>query len=398
MSTTGSANAVAPGFTDPAVRVTRSRQSTVWAAVVAVVVVAVLGYLPYLVYSGTTSLLVNVFILMIMATMWNLLAGYAGLVSVGQQGFIGIGAYAVVLFAQHGMDVFVALPLAMIISGVVGIPVWWLLRRLRTAYFAIASWVVASVLAAIVTSISSLGSGTGISLLPYLNFSATLLSAYTYWAALIVLVAALAAGYLLLRSRSGLVLTAVRDDEIAARSAGGRVGRVQRMVFVVAAIGCGGAGALLAISQIFVQGSNVFNVSWSAEMIFAVIIGGIGSIEGPIIGAIIYYAIYETLGNYGTWYFIVLGVIAMAVAIWARRGLWGLVADRFNLRIFPVGYYLWPRASAVAVSPAAVPAPGIPVVPGPVPGTPVPPAAPSPAAPSPAPPPTAGEELSADGG
>ncbi len=385
MSTTGSrAAALVPAFTAPDVRVTRSRRSTVWVAAVAVVLVAVLAYLPYLVYSGTTSLLVNVFILMIMASMWNLLAGYAGLVSVGQQGFVGIGAYAVVVFAQHGVDVFVALPLAMLVSGIVGIPVWWLLRRLRTAYFAIASWVVASVLAAIVTSISSLGSGTGISLLPYLNFSATLLGAITYWAALTVLVAALAAGYLLLRGRGGLVLTAVRDDEIAARSAGGRVGRVQRLVFVVAAIGCGGAGALLAISQIFVQGSNVFNVSWSAEMIFATIIGGIGSIEGPIIGAIIYYVIYETLGNYGTWYFIVLGVIAMAVAIWARRGLWGLVADRFNIRIFPVGYYLWPRADMVPA--ASVP-------PGPVPGTPVPPPAAPAASPSPA-----GEELGADGG
>ena len=89
---------------------------------------------------------------------------------------------------------------------------------------------------------------------------------------------------LLLRGRLGLVLTAVRDDEVAARSSGARVGLARMLVFVVAGIGCGAAGALLADSQLIVQPSAVFSVQWTAEMAFAVIIGGLGTIEGPILG------------------------------------------------------------------------------------------------------------------
>jgi branched-chain amino acid transport system permease protein len=80
------------GAQEATVRVTRSRRSALWPGVGLVALLIVLGYLPYVVYSATTDLLVNFFILLTMATMWNLLAGYAGLVSVGQQAFIGLGA------------------------------------------------------------------------------------------------------------------------------------------------------------------------------------------------------------------------------------------------------------------------------------------------------------------
>ena len=118
---------------------------------------------------------------------------------------------------------------------------------------------------------------------------------------------ALATIYLLLRGRLGLVLTAIRDDEVAARSSGARVGLARMLVFVVAAVGCGAAGAVLAISQLSVQPSAVFSVQWTAEMVFATIIGGIGTIEGPIIGTIVYFVLQQTLASYDAWYLIVLG-------------------------------------------------------------------------------------------
>jgi branched-chain amino acid transport system permease protein len=133
----------------------------------------------------------------------------------------------------------------------------------------------------------------------------------------------LASVYLLLRSRLGLVLTAIRDDETAAHSCGVKVSQAQQLVFVVAAAGCGAAGALLIISQLNVEPAAAFSVSWSAQMIFATIIGGIGTIEGPIVGAIVFFVLQQTLASHGTWYFMILGVVAMVVAIWARRGLWG---------------------------------------------------------------------------
>jgi len=325
----------------PPIRVTRSRRSAFWAGIGAVVVVVILAYLPYIVLSGTTDLLVNVFVLMTISSMWNLLAGYAGLVSVGQQAFIGLGAYSVLILSNHGTNPFAALPVAALACGVIGLPVWWLVSRLRSGYFAITMWVIASVCMLIISQISSLGSGTGIAL-SGLTPNPTLLSADTYWATLAVTVLAIAAIYGLLRSRLGLVLTAIRDDETGARSIGGRVGSVQRLVFLVAAVGCGAAGALYAISQQFIVPTAAFSVTFSAEMIFITIIGGIGTIEGPIIGTVVFFVLQQTLSQDGTWYWIILGLVAIAVAIWAPRGIWGLITDRTGIKLFPVGYYLWP--------------------------------------------------------
>jgi ABC-type branched-subunit amino acid transport system permease subunit len=321
-------------------RVTRSRRNVAWTGIGALVVVVVLALFPYIVYSGTTAILVQAFIVLTLASMWNLLAGYAGLVSVGQQGFVGLGAYFVLILALHGLSPFAALPVAAIGCGVVALPLWWLVSRLRSGYFAIATWVVAATIMLFVMRFSSLGGGTGLPLPGFTGMDPTLLTAYTYWAGLAVTVLAMLAVYLLLRGRLGLVLTAVRDDEVAARSSGARVGLARLLVFVVAGIGCAAAGGVLAISQLQVQPSAVFSVQWTAEMAFATIIGGLGTIEGPIIGTAVYMILQQTLQSYNAWYLIILGLVAILVALFARRGLWGLVDERLHLRLFPVGYWL----------------------------------------------------------
>ena len=131
------------------------------------------------------------------------------------------------------------------------------------------------------------------------------------------------------------------DGIVLTRSSGARVGVARMLVFVVAGIGCGAAGALLAVSQLIVQPSAVFRVQWTAYMAFAVIIGGLGTIEGPILGTIVYMVLQQTLQSYNAWYLIILGLVAMGVAIFARRGLWGLVDEHLHVRLFPVGYWLW---------------------------------------------------------
>jgi ABC-type branched-subunit amino acid transport system permease subunit len=321
-------------------RVTRSRRNVTWTGLGALIVVVVFWLLPYIVYSGTTSILVQAFIVLTMASMWNLLAGYAGLVSVGQQVFVGLGAYFVLILAIHGTSPFAALPVAAIGCGVAALPLWWLVSRLRSGYFAIATWVLATTILLIIEKFSSIGGGTGMPLPGLAGYNPALLTAYTYWAGLAVTVIALAAVYLLLRSRLGLVLTAIRDDEVAARSSGARVGLARMAVFVVAGAGCGAAGAVLAVSQLQVQPAAVFTVQWTAEMAFVTIIGGLGTIEGPIIGTIVYMVLQQTLASYNAWYLIVLGLVAIFVALFARRGLWGLVDTRLNVRLFPVGYWL----------------------------------------------------------
>ena len=325
-------------------RVTRSQRNVAWTALVAVIIVVVLARFPYMFYAGTTTILVQAFIVLTLASMWNLLAGYAGLVSVGQQAFVGLGAYFVLILALHGISPFAALPVAAVGSGVAALPLWWLVSRLRSGYFAIATWVLAATLLLVIERFSSIGGGTGMPLPGITGYNPVLLTADTYWAALAVTVAALLAIYLLLRSRLGLVLTAIRDDEVAARSSGARVGLARLLVFIVAGAGCGAAGAVLAISQLQVQPSAVFSIQWTAEMAFATIIGGLGTIEGPIIGTAVFMVLQQTLQSYNAWYLIVLGLVAVIVALFARRGLWGLVDEHLNIRLFPVGYWLRPSA------------------------------------------------------
>ncbi len=322
-------------------RVTRSRRNVAWSGVAALVIVVVLALFPFFVYTGTTNLMVQGFIVLTLATMWNLLAGYAGLVSVGQQAFVGLGAYFVLLLNIHNLSMFTALPVAAIGSGVAALPLWWLVSRLRSGYFAIGTWVLATTVFLFIQQFPSLGGGTGMALPNVPSGNTTLLEADTYWAGLAVTVAALVVAYLLLRGRTGLELTAIRDDERAARSSGVDVGRARLIVFIVAAVFCGAAGGLNAISQLNIQPSAVFSVQWTAEMAFAVVIGGIGTIEGPILGTVIYLVLQQTLAAYNAWYLIILGLVAIVIVLFFRRGLWGLVDDRFHLRLFPVGYYFW---------------------------------------------------------
>jgi branched-chain amino acid transport system permease protein len=314
-----------------------------WTGAGALVVVAVLALFPYLVGAGVWTIMVQAFIVLTLASMWNLLAGYAGLVSVGQQAFVGLGAYFVLVLAIHGTSPFAALPVAAIGCGVAALPLWWLVSRLRSGYFAIATWVMAATVELIIERFSSIGGGTGMPLPGLSGFTPTLLTAYTYWIGLAVTVAALASQYLLLRGRLGLVLTAIRDDEVAARSSGARVGLARLLVFVVAGVGCGAAGGVYAISQLGVNPGAAFSVQWTAIMAFTVIIGGLGTIEGPILGTVVYMVLQQTLQSYNAWYLIILGLVAMAVALFARRGLWGLVDEHLHVRLFPVGYWLWPR-------------------------------------------------------
>jgi len=322
------------------VRVTRSRRPSYWTAIGGAAVLAVLASLPYVVYANVTDLLVNFIILLTLATTWNLLAGYAGLVSVGQQVYIGVGAYTVLVLSGNGFSPFLAIPLAAVAAGLASIPVSLLLLHLRGAYFAIATWVVAEAVGLAVLRVPSLGGGTGATLEGLAGFDPAVREALTYWSALAVGAVTVVGCYLLLRSRFGLDLTAIRDNEVGARSVGVRILSAKRIVYVVAGAGAGAAGALLIVSQLNVQAVSIFSVQWSAYMIFVALIGGVGTVEGPILGTVIFFILQQSLADRGAWYLIIVGTIAVVMAMWVPRGLWGLVDDRFHVRLFPVGYWL----------------------------------------------------------
>lgn len=295
--------------------------------------------LPFLTALSNIRSVTDLLIFIILGSMWNLMAGYGGMESVGQQAYIGLGAYGLVVLAdQIGINIFLAVPLAGLIAGAIAFMVSFLAFRLAGGYFAIGTWVIAEVVKLIVTQFPSLGLGSGISLYAMSGFDRDLRIAASYWIALAVTMVALLICVLLVRSGFGLGLTAVRDDSTAAATSGVDVSRAKRLVFVISGIGTGMAGAIIAISTLTVQPDSLFSVQWSVLMIFMVVIGGVGTIEGPIIGAIIFWGLREALADYGSLYLILLGVIAIIFALFFRGGVWGLIQKRRRFSVFPTGY------------------------------------------------------------
>jgi branched-chain amino acid transport system permease protein len=306
----------------------------------AAVLVAVLAAVPPLFGTNITQQLTSLLILVILAVMWNALAGYGGLVSVGQQAYIGLGAYGTIYLTQQGVQAYMAMVLATIGAGIVALLTSLLVLRLRGGQFAIGTWVVAEVFGLLIALDQSLGGGTGISLNGLNVYSPSDRQAYTYWLTLAIAVVLLMTVFLVLHSRLGAALQSIRDDEEAAASLGVPVMRAKRILFVLAALGCGAAGALTLANTLFIEPQSVFDVQWSAYMIFIVLVGGLGTFEGPIIGAIAFYLIQDQFADYGAWYLVGLGAVAIGFALFLPRGIWGTVEARFHLRLLPLGYTL----------------------------------------------------------
>jgi branched-chain amino acid transport system permease protein len=287
-------------------------------------------------------LLAEIYAYVALASLWNLLAGYAGLVSVGQQAYVGLGAY--VLFGAcilGGVHPLAAIPLAGIVGAVVAVPVAALMFRLRGHYFAIGTWVVAEVFRLLASQISVLGGGSGISLPAGIVISMApsrqMREFLIYWVALALVVLVLGAIVWLLRSRYGLALTAIRDNEMAARSNGVDVGRTKLVVYLITAFGTAMIGALIFLQKLRVSPDTAFSVNdWTAFVIFITVIGGIGRVEGPIIGTVIFFALRQTMADLGSVYLMMLGAVAIAVMLFAPQGLWGFVADRIGWQLLPL--------------------------------------------------------------
>lgn len=273
----------------------------------------------------------------IFAMMWNLLAGYGGMVSVGQQAFFGLGGYAMLSMSTFlGINPFVTIPLAAIATALIALPVSQLAFRLHGGYFAIGTWVISEVIRLTIANVPAVGGGSGTSLTAMRGMDRWVRESTTYWVALACVVASIAIIYLFLRSKEGLALLAIRDNEAAAESQGIAVGRMKLAVYLVAAFGCGLAGALYFVSNLRISPDAAFDVNWTAFAIFIVMIGGIGRIEGPIIGSLVFWALNKFLSDYGTWYLMGLGIIAIVMTLFFRQGVWGYLHRKLGFEILPV--------------------------------------------------------------
>ncbi|WP_374488757.1 branched-chain amino acid ABC transporter permease [Zoogloea sp.] len=273
----------------------------------------------------------------IFAMMWNLLAGYGGMVSVGQQAYFGIGGYVMLVMGNFlGINPFVAIPLAALVAAALAVPISWVAFRLQGGYFSIGTWVIAEVVRLTVANISLVGGGSGTSLTALRGISRTTRQYTTFWVALACVTATVGLVYLFLRSKEGLALLAIRDSEVAAESQGVAVQRMKLAVYVVAALGCGLAGALYFVSNLRISPDAAFGVNWTAFAIFIVMIGGIGRIEGALAGALVFWALNKFLSDYGTWYQLGLGLLAVLMTLGLRQGLAGFIEEKLRFELLPI--------------------------------------------------------------
>jgi branched-chain amino acid transport system permease protein len=285
-------------------------------------------------------LLMEILAYLALAQMWNLLAGYSGLVSVGQQAFVGLGGYlffALAIFA--GLPVMAAMGAAALIAALIAVPTGWIAFRLNGAYFAIGTWVIAEVFRLLAAQIGALGGGSGISLPVQIARSLGSRSGMEmtmYYMAFAIGVSSVIVVWLLLRSKWGLALTAIRDSELAAETLGVNTRRVKFLIYVMTAAYTALAGSFIFLQKLRITPDAAFSLNdWTAFVIFIVVIGGIGTIEGPIIGVIVFFTLREFASDWGTWYLILMGSIAIAVMLIDKRGLWGWAKARYGLRLLP---------------------------------------------------------------
>lgn len=303
----------------------------VWAAAVALILLALV---PLYATDGMTGRLTALCIYVMLAAMWNALAGYGGLVSIGQQMFFGLGAYVTIRIAQFGLDPFVAILISGLIVAAISYPVSLFMLKLRGGEFAIGMWVLSSITHLLVNLDPLIQGETGTSLISMNAYDADTRRVAVFWLALAAMILVLGLLLVLLRSRMGLAIQAIRDSEEAAGSLGVDPVRTKRMIFVVAAFGTGLAGAIWLASVTSFQPKTYFSVQWTAYMIFMVLVGGIGRFEGAILGAVVFFLIETWFAATGVWYLIGLGATAMIFSLFLPKGIWGAL----NLRLLPIGY------------------------------------------------------------
>ena len=319
--------------------VTRWSRTASVAAGCSALIALLFAAVPY-VAARAEPALIDLFLFVALASLWNLLAGFAGLTSFGQQAYLGVGAYALYLYASAGIDPMWSVALAGLTAALASLPISLLVLRLSAGYFAVATWIVAEVLHLLATVSPRVGGNTGVSLPGAGDYPPVLWRALTYWWALGLMLVCVVGIGLLMRSRFGLDARAVHADPVAAASAGVAVSRVRRVAYLLAALGTGAAGAILFCHDLYAQPSSIFGPQYSVYMLFMVIIGGLGTVEGPVLGALLFFGLQQVLAGYGAWYLVLLGAVAVLVTLFAPRGLWGELSTRWRLSLLPLGYRL----------------------------------------------------------
>ncbi|MDI9335511.1 MAG: branched-chain amino acid ABC transporter permease [Gammaproteobacteria bacterium] len=274
---------------------------------------------------------------LVFALAWNLLAGYGGMVSIGQQAFLGFGGYTILILGNFfSVNPFLAIPLAGLSAGLLAFFLAKVTLRLQGGYFAIGTWVVAELVRLSFANITILGGGSGTSLTALREVDKYTREAWTFWSALMVVVTVILWVFFFLRSKQGLALLAIKDNATAAQTQGIEVDAMKTLVYVIAGIFAGLVGAVYFIGNIRISPDAAFSVNWTAFAIVMVVIGGIGTIEGPILGALIFWVLTKWFSDYGSWYLIGLGTLTIVFTMVFKKGVWGYLSAKKQWSIFPI--------------------------------------------------------------
>ena len=293
--------------------------------------------IPWLSTFAVQRLLVEVFTLFAVALAWNLLAGYGGLVAIGLHVFVGVGAYSLfTLSNQLHLNPFLLLPAAAVFAAIFALVSAWPMFRLGGAYFAVGTWVLAEMMRILTLNSPWLGAGGGMPLEAMSDIDRWTRNAGVYWAALFVGVGSLVASRQVLRGSLGLALMSVRDSEPAALASGVPVARAKIALWVLCAVMSGLAGAVSYMNTLQVTPDASFSLNWTAAAIFIAVLGGIGTLEGPIVGTLVYFLLRETFAGYGAWYFIGVGLLAIFTMVAAPGGAVSLIPEKWRLDPFRI--------------------------------------------------------------
>jgi branched-chain amino acid transport system permease protein len=265
-----------------------------------------------------------------MSQMWNLLVGYSGLLSLGQQAFIGFGGYTMaVLTNYYGVYVWLSVIIGGLFSVLLALFMSLFIFRMKGIFFGIGTWIFAEILLLWFSNWEYVKYGTGLFVKPTPPPSMTAI----YYAAFIMAVGALAVVYLILRSKIGLGLMAMRDNEQVSETMGVEIFRSKLFCFLVAAFITGTTAGVLFVFQIFIQPYKAFAIDWTVVLVFIVIIGGIGTIEGPIVGTFLYVLLTQWLADYAHTSLLILGLIAITIMLVAPKGIMGTIQEKTGFTI-----------------------------------------------------------------
>jgi branched-chain amino acid transport system permease protein len=315
----------------------RRRASVVGAVALALAVFAVF---PLVVTDpAATSIAVFTLIFMVATTAWNIFSGYSGYLALGHAVFFGCGGYAVALAARDwhvkgGWAVFALLPVGGLVAAAIAIPVGLIALRVRRHTFVVITIAIFFIFQLAAFNLRFTGGTSGI-LLPFAPFSVASYNQPFYYVALVILVLTVALSWGVRRSRFGLQLLAIRDDEDRARGLGVKTGRVKLSAFVISALPIGMVGGLYFyfVGQIFPQ--FAFDPLFDISLALMGFLGGIGTLTGPLLGALVLESMQQYLtqrfSGTGT-YLIAYGVLFLAVILLLPRGVVPSIAQRFANR------------------------------------------------------------------